>query len=102
MINDTLNKISEGDFFLIAGPCVIESEELCSSIAEHVSFLAEKYSIPYIFKSSFKKANRTSINSFTGPEFDKGLEILKKIRTEFEIPVLTDIHETNDVEAVAE
>jgi len=102
MTNDTLNKISQGELFLIAGPCVIESEELCINVAEQVSFLAEKYSIPYIFKSSFKKANRTSINSFTGPGFDEGLKILQQIKSDFDIPVLTDIHETNDVGAVAD
>jgi len=102
MIKTTLNKISQGDFFLIAGPCVIESQELCSQVAEHVSLLAEKYSIPYVFKSSFKKANRTSINSFTGPGFDEGLKILQQIKSDFNIPILTDIHETGEVEAVAE
>ncbi len=102
MINETLNRISEGQFFLIAGPCVIESHELCSRVAEHVSLLAEKYGLPYIFKASIKKANRTSINSFTGPGFDEGLKILQKIRSEYNIPILTDVHETGEVDAVAE
>ncbi len=102
MIENTMNKIAEGRLFLIAGPCVIESQELCSQVAEHVSFLSEKYSIPYVFKSSFKKANRTSINSFTGPGFDEGLKILQQIKSEFDIPILTDIHETGEVDTVAE
>ncbi|MBU0983805.1 MAG: 3-deoxy-8-phosphooctulonate synthase [candidate division Zixibacteria bacterium] len=101
-MSTTLDRIDKGEFFLIAGPCVIESESLCLEIADKVSALANRYEIPYIFKSSFKKANRTAADSYTGPGLQAGLTVLKKIRTEFNIPVLTDIHETTEVERTAE
>ena len=101
MIKKTLQRIEERDFFLIAGPCVIESEALCMKTAEAVVALAQKWDLPYVFKSSFTKANRLSKGSYTGPGMDEGLAVLAKVRSEFEIPVLTDIHETIDISAVA-
>lgn len=97
-----MQHIERGDFFLIAGPCVIESEQLCLDVAGQVSELAGKFDLPYIFKSSFKKANRTSASSYAGPGLETGLKVLEKVRKEFGIPILTDVHETTDVKAVAE
>jgi 2-dehydro-3-deoxyphosphooctonate aldolase (KDO 8-P synthase) len=88
--------------FLIAGPCVIESEEHALRMAEEISAVARKLQIPYIFKASYDKANRTSLHSFRGPGLDEGLRILKKIKKETGLPVLTDVHEAKDVPAVAD
>ncbi|BDQ02249.1 3-deoxy-8-phosphooctulonate synthase [Ignavibacterium sp.] len=87
-------------FVLIAGPCVVESEELIFSTAKKISEIAARNSIPFIFKSSFKKANRTNLNSFSGLGDEKAISILKKVRDEFEIPVLTDIHTESDIDKV--
>ncbi len=89
-------------FVLIAGPCVIENEEITLSTAEKIKAIAEKLEIPFVFKSSYKKANRTSLNSFTGLEFDKALEILAKVKRELELPVITDIHLPQEAEPVSE
>jgi 2-dehydro-3-deoxyphosphooctonate aldolase (KDO 8-P synthase) len=86
---------------LIAGPCVIENETTPFVVAEKVSTVCKRLGIQYIFKSSYKKANRTSINSFTGIDFDKALNILQQVKTQFNIPVLTDIHETHVVKPTA-
>ena len=83
-------------FFLLAGPCVIEGEEMALKIAEHVSELTDKWGIPYVFKGSFKKANRSRLDSFTGIGDEKALKILAKIRKDFQIPVVTDIHSPED------
>lgn len=80
-------------FQLIAGPCVIESEEMVLSIAEQMKEITDELKIPYTFKASFDKANRTSINGFRGPGIDKGLEILQKVKDTYGLPVCTDIHE---------
>ena len=86
-------KVGQGQRpFLIAGPCVIESEQLVMDTAGHVADIAKSLGIPYIFKSSFDKANRTSITSFRGPGIEKGLAILKKVKDHFALPVLTDVH----------
>ncbi|THJ17774.1 MAG: 3-deoxy-8-phosphooctulonate synthase [Nitrospira sp. CG24B] len=86
-------KVGQGQRpFLIAGPCVIESEQLVMDTAGHVADIAKSLGIPYIFKSSFDKANRTSIASFRGPGIDKGLAVLKKVKDQFGLPVLTDVH----------
>ncbi|GAB3881513.1 3-deoxy-8-phosphooctulonate synthase [Spirosoma agri] len=84
-------------FILIAGPCVVENENICYEIANHLKTLCAKYNINYIFKASFTKANRTKATSFRGMENSKALDILSTIRSEFEIPVLTDIHESIQV-----
>ncbi len=85
-----------GNFFLLAGPCVIESKEICFDIAEKVIRITDKLKIPYIFKSSFKKANRSRIDSFSGIGDKAGLEVLRSIRKELQIPVLTDIHSAEE------
>lgn len=87
-------------FKLIAGPCVIESEEMVMSIAERMKEITDKLSIPYTFKASFDKANRTSINGKRGPGLEEGLEILNKVKTTFGLPVATDIHEPWQAEIV--
>ena len=91
-----------GNLTLISGPCVIESYELCSELAMRIAECADKRGIPYIFKASFDKANRTSLNSFRGPGLERGLEILAKIRDEVGVPVLTDFHSASQAKAVAE
>jgi len=80
------------NFFLLAGPCVIESETLLMEVAEKVYGICQKLGIPYVFKSSYRKANRTSANSFTGIGDEAALKLLKKVRDQFGIPVVTDIH----------
>lgn len=93
---------SNPGLFLIAGPCVIESEAHALKMAEEISAVARKLQIPYIFKASYDKANRTSLHSFRGPGLEEGLRILKKIGKEAGVPVLTDVHEAKDVPAVAD
>ncbi len=94
--------IGAGNLFLIAGPCVIESEEHAIRMAEIIKGVTRALGFPFIFKASYDKANRTSIRSFRGPGVKEGLRILKKIKSELQIPVLTDIHEVSDVSKVAE
>ncbi|MEO1048409.1 MAG: 3-deoxy-8-phosphooctulonate synthase, partial [Pseudomonadota bacterium] len=93
---------SHSPLFLIAGPCVIESEEHSLKVAETLAQVAERLGILLIFKSSFDKANRTSGASFRGPGLDEGLSILDKVRTRTGLPVLTDVHEPAQAEPVAE
>jgi|TARA_R110002012_G_scaffold87312_3_gene216036 2-dehydro-3-deoxyphosphooctonate aldolase (KDO 8-P synthase) len=81
------------DKFIISGPCVIESEYTCMKIAEKVKELTAKYGFDYIFKASFDKANRTSVDSYRGPGLQEGLEILAKVKKEFDVQITTDIHE---------
>lgn len=94
-------EIGGENLFLIAGPCVIESEDHAFKIAEAVCDEACKLRIPFIFKASYDKANRTSLKSFRGPGLEDGLRILKKIKDKLLVPVLTDVHEAADVSAVA-
>jgi 2-dehydro-3-deoxyphosphooctonate aldolase (KDO 8-P synthase) len=94
--------IGSGDLFLIAGPCVIESEEHAMRMAEIIKGIARSLGVPLIFKASYDKANRTSIRSYRGPGLKEGLRILKKIKDQLSLPVLTDVHETADVAKVAE
>jgi 2-dehydro-3-deoxyphosphooctonate aldolase (KDO 8-P synthase) len=94
--------IGSGDLFLIAGPCVIESEEHAIRMAEIIKGVTKSLDFPFIFKASYDKANRTSLRSFRGPGLKEGLRILKKIKNELHLPVLTDVHETADVAKVAE
>ena len=89
-------------FLLIAGPCVIESEELVLSVAGQMKAITDELGIPYTFKASFDKANRTSIHSFRGPGIEKGLEILQKVKEVFDLPVCTDIHEPGQAEKAAQ
>ena len=95
-------RIGSGDLFLIAGPCVIESEKHALFMAEVIKGVARSLNFPFIFKASYDKANRTSIRSFRGPGLKEGLRILKKVKDEIHIPVLTDVHQVVDVPAVAE
>lgn len=89
-------------FFLIAGPCVIESESLIMETAESLKKMTTELGIPFIFKSSFDKANRSSTSSFRGLGLEEGLRILQKVKTEFGLPVLTDVHEDTPFDEVAE
>lgn len=90
-----------GRFFLIAGPCVIEDLDTCLGIAKHMKQVTSDLGIPYIFKASYDKANRTSIQSFRGPGPERGLEILQRIKTELDIPVISDIHLPDQAEKSA-
>jgi 2-dehydro-3-deoxyphosphooctonate aldolase (KDO 8-P synthase) len=93
-MNDLLHLDGSG-LFVIAGPCVIESAELCLHIASHVKGVCEKLSITYIFKASFDKANRSAGASFRGPGLEEGLVVLERVRREVGVPVLTDVHEAD-------
>src|SRR5712675_1538937 len=95
-------RIGSGELFLIAGPCVIESEEHAIRMAEIIKGVTKALGLPFIFKASYDKANRTSIRSFRGPGLKDGLRILKKIKDELQLPILTDVHEVKDVPKVAE
>ncbi|MCZ6657230.1 MAG: 3-deoxy-8-phosphooctulonate synthase [Gammaproteobacteria bacterium] len=88
--------------FVIAGPCVIESEALALSTAEALKAITDRVGIPFIYKSSFDKANRSSHESYRGPGLSEGLRILEKVRTDLEVPVLTDVHEDTPLDEVAE
>jgi 2-dehydro-3-deoxyphosphooctonate aldolase (KDO 8-P synthase) len=88
--------------FLIAGPCVIESEAHALMMAEKLGAVASELGVPYIFKASYDKANRTSVSSYRGPGLKNGLKILSKIKKRTGLPVLTDVHQASEVEAVAE
>ena len=88
--------------FLIAGPCVIESESHARMIAERIATIASDAGVPYVFKASYDKANRSSVNSFRGPGLKEGLRIMGKIKADLDLPVLTDIHEPWQAEPVAE
>ena len=92
---------SENSFFLLAGPCAIEGEEMALRIAEHMVKITDQLGIPYIFKGSFKKANRSRIDSFTGIGDEKALKILQKVGYEFGVPTVTDIHEVSDAAKAA-
>ena len=96
------NLKSKDSFFLLAGPCVIEDELMALNIAEKIIGITEKFGIPYVFKGSYKKANRSKIDSFTGIGDEKALKILRKVSETFHIPVLTDIHETQEAAIAAE
>ncbi len=91
-----------GNFFLLAGPCAIEGEEMALNIAETILKITNKLEIPFIFKGSFKKANRSRIDSFTGIGDEKALKILRKVSETFNIPTVTDIHERSDAAMAAQ
>jgi 2-dehydro-3-deoxyphosphooctonate aldolase (KDO 8-P synthase) len=95
-------RIGSGELFLIAGPCVIESKEHAIRMAEIIKGVTKALGFPFIFKASYDKANRTSIRSFRGPGIKEGLRILRKIKDEVQLPILTDVHEVADVARVAE
>ncbi|NTV72938.1 MAG: 3-deoxy-8-phosphooctulonate synthase, partial [Holophaga sp.] len=85
---------TDRSFFLIAGPCVIESRDHAHFLASRLQDLADSRGIPFLFKASFDKANRTSLDSYRGTSMEEGLDILSEIRTRFGVPVLTDVHES--------
>ena len=89
-------------FFLLAGPCVIEGEDMALRIAERVVKITDKLHIPYVFKGSYRKANRSRLDSFTGIGDEKALKILAKVRSTFDVPVVTDIHTASEAEMAAE
>jgi len=96
-----IKNLSSDNFFLIAGPCAIESEEMALKIASQIIKITDRLEIPFIFKGSFKKANRSRLDSFTGIGDEKALDILKKIGANFKIPVITDIHSVDDAKLAA-
>ncbi|MDL2255692.1 3-deoxy-8-phosphooctulonate synthase [Parabacteroides sp. OttesenSCG-928-K15] len=98
----TIKDFQTDNFFLMAGPCVIEGEEMALQIAEKIIKITEKLSIPYIFKGSYRKANRSRIDSFTGIGDEKALKILRKVNETFGIPTVTDIHENQEAAMAAE
>lgn len=101
-IKEYIKSGKEGSFFLLAGPCVIEGEEMALEIAEHVLKITDRLGIPYIFKGSYRKANRSRIDSFTGIGDEKALKVLRKVKETFSIPVVTDIHLPEEAAIAAE
>ena len=101
MNSDLLYKKLQSNKFIISGPCVIENESMIMHLAENIKKMTSDLNLTYIFKASFDKANRTSIDSFRGPGIEKGLKILEKVKTEFELPITTDIHESSQAEMVS-
>lgn len=95
------DKYNKDNFFLLAGPCVVESEEVIMQTAEQVVRVCDKYNIPLVFKSSYRKANRTRLDSFTGIGDEAALKILAKVKTTFNVPVVTDIHAAEEVAMAA-
>jgi 2-dehydro-3-deoxyphosphooctonate aldolase (KDO 8-P synthase) len=98
---ENLRHNETNNFFLLAGPCVIENKEMPFEIAEKIKEITDKLKIPYIFKASYKKANRSKIDSFTGIGDVKGMEILKQIKEKYQIPVITDVHSPDEAKEAA-
>lgn len=99
----TLDKLTNSDnFFLLAGPCVIEGEDMALRIAEKIAEITTRLQIPYVFKGSYRKANRSRLDSFTGIGDEKALKILRKVGETFGVPTVTDIHETHEAAMAAE
>ena len=94
--------VTSDNFFLLAGPCAIEGEDMALRIAEHILTVTDKLEIPFFFKGSFKKANRSRIDSFTGIGDEKALKILRKVGETFDVPTITDIHEQSDADKAAQ
>src|SRR3954464_4978200 len=94
-------QISSSTFFIL-GPCVMENQELLYQVADKVAAIGQKFNVPVIFKSSFDKANRTSIHSYRGPGIQKGMEMLQKVKEKFGLAVTTDIHEPQQASIVAQ
>lgn len=101
-LNINIKHQDSNNFFLLAGPCAIEGEDMALRIAEKVVSITNELKIPYVFKGSFKKANRSRIDSFTGIGDEKALKILQKVGQTFDIPTITDIHEVSDAKMAAE
>ncbi|MBS3769969.1 MAG: 3-deoxy-8-phosphooctulonate synthase [Bacteroidales bacterium] len=98
---ENLKYLDSGNFFLLAGPCVIEDEETPFRIAEYITDITDKLQIPYVFKASYRKANRSKLDSFTGIGDEKALKILGRIREHYGVPVVTDIHKPDEAEKAA-
>lgn len=96
-----LKHLNSGNFFLLAGPCAIEGEDMAMRIAEKAVKITDKLEIPYVFKGSFKKANRSRLDSFTGIGDEKALKILRKVSETFDVPTITDIHKASDAQMAA-
>ena len=94
--------LNSPQFFLIAGPCVVESEEICLEIGSHLKSVCADLQIPYIFKASYRKANRTSLNSYTGPGDVEGLKLIQKVGKQLGVPTLTDVHAAEECALAAE
>lgn len=101
-ITEYINSSAIGNFFLLAGPCVIEGEEMALDIAEKLLNISSDLDIPYVFKGSYRKANRSRLDSFTGIGDEKALKILRKVKETFHIPVVTDIHSSDEAAMAAE
>ncbi|MCU4754414.1 3-deoxy-8-phosphooctulonate synthase [Halobacteria archaeon AArc-curdl1] len=101
-LSNNISASNEAQFFLIAGPCVIESEEQVLETARELKEITDRHDIDLIFKSSFDKANRSSISSYRGPGMERGLEILQRVKDEYELPVITDFHVPEQADQVAD
>lgn len=99
---DKLKYTDSGNFLLLAGPCVIEGEEMAMQIAEHIVRVADRLHIPFVFKGSYRKANRSRIDSFTGIGDERALQILRRVGESFDVPVVTDIHTPDEARMAAE
>ncbi len=100
-MNSNLKRIlSEDTFFIIAGPCAIEGRDMAFKIGDQIAEICQRLSIPFVFKGSYRKANRSKLDSFTGIGDDKALSILAEVGKEFQVPVITDIHESEEVDTV--
>ena len=99
----SIENIFKGEsLFLLAGPCVVESEELCLNVANQLKDITNRLGIPYVFKASYRKANRTSASSFTGIGDEEALRVLEKVKKECDVPIVTDIHESHEAAMAAE
>jgi 2-dehydro-3-deoxyphosphooctonate aldolase (KDO 8-P synthase) len=101
LLANTINNTNSGNFLLLAGPCVVESEKMCMDIAEKIVTITGKLQIPYVFKASYRKANRSRSDSFTGIGDEAALKILRKVRETFHVPVVTDIHNPHEAALAA-
>lgn len=97
-----IKHLDSGNFFLLAGPCIVEGEEITLTIAEKIRAITDKLKIPFVFKASYKKSNRSRFDSFTGIGDENALKILEKVRTEIKVPVTTDIHSVEEASMAAE
>jgi 2-dehydro-3-deoxyphosphooctonate aldolase (KDO 8-P synthase) len=97
-----LTHLDSGNFFLLAGPCVVENEEITFQTAEAIKIIADKYKVPFIFKASYRKANRSKIDSFSGIGDIKALKILEEVRNRYKLPIVTDIHTIEEAQQAAD
>ncbi|ADL13670.1 3-deoxy-8-phosphooctulonate synthase [Acetohalobium arabaticum] len=102
VLNEEIKFGNQRPFVLLAGPCAIESEERSLKVAEGIKEITDRLGIPYVFKSSYDKANRSSIDSYRGPGLEEGLKILEKVKREFDLPVLSDVHTAEEAEYAAD